>query len=221
MELRNDSLPVTWRRTGLLWVLSCVAGYGAASVIPILMAITGAYTFLIDLPSGFSFWGRWGTLGALSLLTGLISLMPIVFGAIISSLFQSLTLRQHLTNSFRWLKFTVLGAVVGSVVWVVLISVVPLVAFYIVCSSIDCGYEQGPAGYMVLIQSIVSIVAIVALCLAIAIGQGLVWRSLGLPFAPWCLVSSGAQLLDVLPPIFLFAFFPLSSLASPSGRLGI
>ena len=140
----------------------------------------------------------------LSLLHFWAPLLIPFFGPVLASTFQWLLLRNYLANPFQWVKFTIVGAVCGTVIIYALNVFDPFSILEIICGLIDCGFELIPDGEdFVPVWFMYGMVTAFVAYLPIAISQGLAWRPLGLPLAWWCLVSTSSQFLHNIPLMLL------------------
>ena len=199
MQLKRDAPPVCWRRFGLWWVLACVGGYVGGAVVSFSifpgMGWPGIRYFL-------------GETWPLSSLFSLLSLLHPYLGPIFASMLQLLVLRTYMDNSFRWVKFTTIGAVCGAAVTYAVSTFDPFSAFQSLCGLIDCGteWDQYSEDFAPIWLTYGMVFAFVTY-LPIAISQGTAWRPLALPLAWWCLVTTGSGLLPNILLILLVVPF--------------
>ena len=109
-----------------------------------------------------------------------------------------------MVNSFRWVKFTVIGGLCAAVVSYALNLLEPLSAFQMLCQLMECGIAFDPySENFNPIWFIFVMVPAFAAYLSLATSQAIAWRPLALPLVWWCLVSTGSQFVHNIPILLL------------------
>ncbi len=177
------------------WVLASLVGHTVGSVFNF------SVVFLLFLPLLF-FDQSWVYSPVVHIQTSLGIIVPPLFVSTI----QWRLLRNHVTDAFRWVEYTLVGAVCGVAAKYGL-TILPVISGV---DTQDFGLGTDLLSGILQIRLITVLASEVIQYLPIAISQGLLWRSQGLPIVWWCLALSGALVLASLPLWFVTGLYSLA-----------
>ena len=176
---------------GLSWIIACGLGY-----------LIGYGAFFLWLQEMVLFWGQNGRLmrfnnifgdrigfATLSLHSVIIDLPPIFFIALGTSALQAIILRRYFPDYLKWIRLTLMGTALGMGLSIVAFAVSPGLILFPIMDSLGPFYEQEGGWHLVTLMLISTTITKVLPFIGWAIGQGLVWKHMGLPHMPWIWMS--------------------------------